>query len=247
MQSTVRWKWVALLGAMMMLLMGAGMAAAAASPRSAAAPAAQATRTPTPAPRAGRITGTTVNIRRQPGTTAAIVGTLKKGDQVQITGQRPGWFEIVYPSGSNRRGWVSARLVALGNTSGSTARPGAVPAPVIVNYQIPNLLWKWDGENTVKGQDWYFDILLMQAGNNRPYDTAQAFPADAIKTNGAWSFAQPKRVLCDSQIMMAIAVVKDGKWAGWISPMSNAISVGGSCGGGGSGPAPEPTTCDGCG
>jgi hypothetical protein len=46
--------------------------------------------------------------------------------------------------------------------------------------------------------------------------------------------------------MMAIAVVKDGKWAGWISPMSNAISVGGSCGGG-SGPAPEPTTCDGCG
>jgi hypothetical protein len=53
-------------------------------------------------------------------------------------------------------------------------------------------------------------------------------PADAIKTNGIWSFAQPKRVLCETQMMMAIAVVKDGKWAGWISPKQR-VAVGGSC------------------
>jgi hypothetical protein len=234
---------------MIALLIGAGLTAAAPSAQPDAAPAAQATRTPTPTPRAGRITGASVNVRRQPGTTAPIIGSLRRGDRIQITGQRPGWYEIVYPSGSNRRGWVSASLVAISNQATAAPRSGAVPAPVILDYQPPSLSWRWDGENAVVGQDWYFDVLLLRGSNNQPYDTAQAFPSDIVKQNGVWTFAQPKRVLCETQMMMAIAVKKDGKWAGWISPMSNAITVGGSCNGGGSGsgPEPEPTTCEGCG
>jgi len=255
MKSTTSWKWIALFGVTILLLLGAGMAAAAAAPRGAetrqlaTAPAVKTTRTPTPAPRTGRITGAAVNVRSQPGLTTAVIGKLRRGDRVQITQQRPGWFEISFPSGSTQRGWVSASLIALDARTSSVAQSGGIPAPSILDYRPPNVLWKWDGENTVKGQDWYFDILLMRAGANRPYDTAQAYAGDAVKKNGVWSFAQPKRVLCDSQLMMAIAVLKDGKWAGWISPFSNPIPVGGSCDGSGSGqgPNPEPTTCDGCG
>jgi Bacterial SH3 domain len=228
-------KWVALLGTIIILLLSAGIAVATTVPQSVTAPAAQATRTPTPKPTAtptpktGRITGSTVNVRSRPGTTTTIVGKLKRGDRVQITGQRPGWFEIVYPSGSTRRAWVSAGLIALVATPTATPRPGAIAAPVLLDYQPPNILWKWNGENVVRGQDWYFDIVLMHSSDNQTYETIQADPADAVKSNGIWSFAQPKPVLCETTMSMAIAARKNGEWAAWISPWSNGIKIGGPC------------------
>lgn len=230
MQQTKKWRWIGLAGVLLVLLMGAGLAAAAGNSQPTTAGAAQ-TATPTPIPKTGTIRGAVVNVRGQPGTNTTIVGKLRRGDRVQITGQRPGWLEIVYPSGSNGRGWISAGLVTVGGqtTSGAASNPGAVPAPVIVDYQLPNVLWRWDGENAVKGQDWYFDILLTQAGNSQPYDTAVANPGDVTKKNGVWSFAQPKKVLCDTNLVMAIATRKDGKWTGWVSPLSNSIRIGKPC------------------
>ncbi len=181
--------------------------------------------TQTPVPQTGHITGAVVNVRSGPGTTTAILGKLKSGDEVQITGQRPGWYEIIYPSNSDTRGWVSAELAAPGLPPTATPRPAAVPAPVIVGYEAPNVLWQWDGESTVSGRDWFFDMELIQGGNNQPYDTVQANPSDAVKVDGVWSFAQPREVLCDTTLTMAIATRKDG----WISPLSNGIQIGAPC------------------
>ena len=91
MQPMRKWKWVALFGAMLVLLLSAGIAVATTMPQSDVAPAAQTTRTPTRTPtqhqrhsRTNTHTENRPHHRRdsqrpqRPGTTTAIVGKLKE-------------------------------------------------------------------------------------------------------------------------------------------------------------------------
>jgi hypothetical protein len=52
-----------------------------------------------------------VNVRSGPGTNNSIIGRLPAGTVAQITGRTPDgqplWWQIVYPAGSETRGWVS--------------------------------------------------------------------------------------------------------------------------------------------
>jgi TolB protein len=66
----------------------------------------------------GRVTAFALNVRTGPGTAYPIVGGLSLGDLVEVVGRnaadpsidsgRNDWLQIVYPSGSDSRGWIAA-------------------------------------------------------------------------------------------------------------------------------------------
>jgi hypothetical protein len=78
---------------------------------------------PTPSPEQsrrveGRVTAFALNVRTGPGMAYPIVGGLSLGDSVEVVGRsaagpsidsgRSDWLQIVYPSGSDGRGWIAA-------------------------------------------------------------------------------------------------------------------------------------------
>jgi uncharacterized protein YraI len=76
----------------------------------------------------------TVNVRSDPGNAFQALGVLKNGTEVEIVAKSEDgeWFQIVYPSGSNLRGWVLAEsLEVTGDLSGlGVATPEHIPVPV---------------------------------------------------------------------------------------------------------------------
>jgi hypothetical protein len=56
------------------------------------------------------ITARVLNIRRGPGTNYPVIGQLQQNDVVEIAGKNAdgSWLQIVYPTGTIGRGWVSA-------------------------------------------------------------------------------------------------------------------------------------------
>jgi TonB family protein len=66
---------------------------------------------PSPAPPAEtvRVTGSRLNVRSQPSTTAATVGRVKKGEKLAVLGRDGGWVQVKLGDGTS--GWVSARYV----------------------------------------------------------------------------------------------------------------------------------------
>jgi hypothetical protein len=56
------------------------------------------------------ITAGVLNIRRGPGTNYPVIGQLKQNDVVEISGKNAdsSWLQIVYPTGTIGRGWISA-------------------------------------------------------------------------------------------------------------------------------------------
>jgi hypothetical protein len=221
--------WLGLAITMITMLVGSSLVGAAGPENNRVAAA-----TPSPTPRVlgGSVLGASVNVRSQPGLTATIVGRLRRGQRVQITRQRTGWLEIAFPLGSNRRGWVSAPLIAVdGQRARATATPtpAVVPAPVVRDYRPPEFVWSWNGQNSVNGLDWYFDILLFQGSNNQPYDTIAVNESQATQQNGEFSFPGQAEIKCDATWAMAIAQRKNGAWAGWVSPMSNTMKIGQPC------------------
>ncbi len=213
------------------LLSTAGISIAAPVPAIPQSQALQAT--PTSSSK-GTVKVAVANVRSRPSTTSPAIGTLKRGAQVEITNRRTGWLEIVYPSGPGKRAWISAPLVTEGGAQGksTTSKPtasGAVPAPMPKDFQPPTFIWTWDGENTVQGKDWYFDILLFQGGQNQPYQTIPVDASQATVKNGVWSYQSAPQLQCDSQWMMAISTRENGRWAGWASPLSKGLPIGKSC------------------
>jgi N-acetylmuramoyl-L-alanine amidase len=65
------------------------------------------------AARIGRVTSNNLNVRSEPSLQAKIIGSLKNGTKVKITGEREGWLEIVF---DGKRGWVSRQFVEISNT-----------------------------------------------------------------------------------------------------------------------------------
>jgi hypothetical protein len=98
--------------------------------------------TTTPSPKqtesSDHLTGkakSTVNVRSDPGNAFQALGVLRNGTEVEIVAKSEDgkWFQIVYPSGSNLRGWVLAEsLEVKGDLSGlGVATPENIPVPVV--------------------------------------------------------------------------------------------------------------------
>lgn len=68
--------------------------------------------TPTPVPVEGTAS-TQVNVRAQPSTTGEVLGIVAANAKVQIVGRDPGgnWWQILYPSGVEGKGWVTAQYI----------------------------------------------------------------------------------------------------------------------------------------
>ena len=86
------------------------------------------TSTPTPAPSedvvaTGEITGGSVNVRSGPSTSASVLGSVKKGESVEILAQNGDFYKIVYGGGT---AYVSASYVRV---TGSVATPTPAPTP----------------------------------------------------------------------------------------------------------------------
>ena len=62
-----------------------------------------------------------LNVRKGPGTTYAVVGKLRNGDKVTVTGSTDGWYAISYDGGT---GYVSSAYITKSDGSETTSTPG---------------------------------------------------------------------------------------------------------------------------
>ena len=73
----------------------------------------------------GEVTGSSVNVRSGPSTSASVLGSLKKGDGVEIISQNGDFYRIVYDGDT---AYISASYVRVtGTVATSTPRPTATP------------------------------------------------------------------------------------------------------------------------
>jgi hypothetical protein len=74
------------------------------------------------------ITASVLNVRKGPGTNYPVIGQLQQNDVVEIVGKNAdgSWLQIVYPTGTIGRGWISAFYAQV---SGSLASIPVVEAP----------------------------------------------------------------------------------------------------------------------
>lgn len=67
--------------------------------------------TPPPTTRTGTISASVLNVRRGPGTSNAVVTTVRQGATVTILEERSGWFRITYANAPAGELWVSGSYV----------------------------------------------------------------------------------------------------------------------------------------
>lgn len=92
--------------------------------------------TPPPGTLRAIITAGVLNIRRGPGTNYPVTGQLQQNDEVEIVGKNAdsSWLQIVYPTGTIGRGWISASYAQV---SGSLASiPVVEPPPLPTSTPI---------------------------------------------------------------------------------------------------------------
>ena len=66
-----------------------------------------------PAPRGTEIryvTATSLNVRREPSTSAEVVSSISQGTAFSVLDRQNGWLQVSFPS--NRQGWVSEQYTA---------------------------------------------------------------------------------------------------------------------------------------
>ena len=75
------------------------------------------------------ITARVLNVRRGPGTNYPVIGQLQQNDVVEISGKNAdsSWLQIVYPTGTIGRGWISASYAQV---RGSPASIPVVETPL---------------------------------------------------------------------------------------------------------------------
>ena len=146
--------------------------------------------TPTVAPVEG-ITSTQLNVRAEPSTVSAVLGIIPPDMRVEIVGRDPGgsWWQILYPPGTQERGWVTAQYVTTASTP-EVPVIGGGPDPnnrnvAIIQQQL----------NVRSGPGADFNSL----GTLNPQDVVSLIGKDA---NGVW-------------LQIDFASGPDGK--GWIS------------------------------
>ena len=104
-----------------------------------------------------------------------------------------------------------------------------IPAPKLQDYQDGTFSWKWDGAKQAGKQDWYFDIQFYQSSAQDPYHIIAAEKTNARLDHGIWYFKEAPRLDCNSFWVVQIAKRLNDKFAGWISPKSDRLPIGGSC------------------
>ncbi|WP_176720433.1 SH3 domain-containing protein [Desulfuribacillus stibiiarsenatis] len=84
-----------------------------------------------------QVTGTSVNVRASASTTSTILGVVRKGDDVVVTRQLSGWYEIDW---NGNKGFISSSLVSTPQVkqiqSSSNATQKATVIGTIVNVRI---------------------------------------------------------------------------------------------------------------
>ena len=98
--------------------------------------------TPTPAPTPETKTVYTtenLKVRAQPNTSAEVLGTLKKGTEVETYGLKDGWYEIKY---EGKTGYISAKYTSDTNT------PQPSPSPALTVYTKEDLRVRAKPDNT---------------------------------------------------------------------------------------------------
>jgi len=63
---------------------------------------------PPPVP-VGRVTGSSLNVRREPTTRAAVVGKARRGERLEVLAEQGDWLQVRLSGGSD--GWVASRYV----------------------------------------------------------------------------------------------------------------------------------------
>jgi uncharacterized protein YgiM (DUF1202 family) len=69
-----------------------------------------------------RVTTTTLNVRKEPATTADVVAQVKKGDKLALLATRADWSNVRLAGGTT--GWVSSKLVSSDAASSPARRRG---------------------------------------------------------------------------------------------------------------------------
>jgi hypothetical protein len=82
------------------------------------------------------ITARVLNVRKGPGTNYPVIGQLQQNDVVEIAGKNAdsSWLQIVYPTGTIGRGWISASYAQVRGSPASIpvveTPPPPTPTPV---------------------------------------------------------------------------------------------------------------------
>ena len=105
-----------------------------------------------------------------------------------------------------------------------------IPAPRLQDYRDETFSWKWDGAKQAGKQDWYFDIQFYQGSAQDPYHIIAAEKTKVRLDQGIWYYKEAPRLDCSSFWVVQIAKRLNGKFAGWISPKSDRLPIGESCG-----------------
>jgi uncharacterized protein YgiM (DUF1202 family) len=62
-----------------------------------------------PADKMVSVTGSVVNIRSGPGTTNKVIAKVRRGDELEVRGETPSWYNVKLSSGAE--GWIYKKLV----------------------------------------------------------------------------------------------------------------------------------------
>lgn len=100
--------------------------------------------TPVLGPGLAGVMRATATMRNGPGSTYAILGTIPRDTVVTVVGRNEDetWFQVIYPPGSQLRGWVQASLIDVeGDTSELViAGPGESPDVIVPTFSGPAVI-----------------------------------------------------------------------------------------------------------
>lgn len=138
-----------------------------------------------PPPETARVTGSSLNVRGEPSTEAAVVGKLKRGERVEVGGSQGDWLRVRLADG--RAGWVAARFVA----RDAPCLPDKATAEVVESPILSFVEGGPKGTVTVEGDvDPSGRVVATRVTANTAGETAAAVAASELER---MRFAPPVR------------------------------------------------------
>lgn len=136
--------------------------------------------------------GGNLNVRKQPSTSATILGKLKNGTKVEILGKTGNWYIIPYSSGTNGKGYIYASYVKL-NTGSSNSSGGGSGSSGSSNKSSSSGGKSSNSTYTVKSGDSLYSIAKAMLGDGSRWmeiynlNKAAIDKANAGKTVGKYT------------------------------------------------------------